>query len=386
VLPFVWSIGTILGPMIGGLLSEPAENFPSAFSPDGLFAQYPFLLPNLVCAGFLAFSVTFAYFFLVETHPDMQPWSVQEDEGRSTAVTSLFPASGAVDNAAADLSTESYGTFDSVIITENDHRQRVSANSSRSTSPRKQIVFTRNIIMLTLALSIFCYHSMTFDTLMPIFLQDARQEPASNLSGGLGLSTQDVGIIMSVNGVIALFMQGIVFPYMASWLGVWRLTMLVTVGHPLAYFVMPFLIEVPENWMHSGIYAALSLRNFFAILIYPLLLILIKEATPSSHLGKVNGLAASAGGVARTMASPLSGFLYSVGSRIHFTPVAWWTSAFVALIGAIQIFFVERQKNKTAHVRTVAAWTESEEEISKGEQRQNGLRYRDDSGYTSDTI
>jgi hypothetical protein len=214
--------------------------------------------------------------------------------------------------------------------------------------------------MLTIALGIFTYHSMTFDTLMPIFFQDARQDPASELSGGLGLSTQDVGIIMSVNGIIALFVQGVVFPYLASCLGVWRLAVLVTVGHPLAYFVMPFLIQVPTSSIHSAIYAALSLRNFFAILVYPLLLILIKEAAPSSHLGKINGLAASAGGVARMLASPTSGYLYGVGSRIHFTPVAWWASALVASIGAVQIFLVDRMKNKTATIRSIAAWAEDE--------------------------
>jgi hypothetical protein len=346
--------------MVGGILSEPAVNYPDTFPPEGVFGCYPYLLPNLVCAAFLACSITFAYFFLVETHPNMQPWSTEADLDHSNATTSLFPAYGAVNNAAADLSTESYGTFDSVIISEDNERK--SAASSRASSPNRSTVFTKNIVMLTIALAIFTYHSMTFDTLMPIFFQDARQEPAYKLSGGLGLATRDVGIIMSINGVIALFMQGLVFPYMASWFGVWKLTVIVTVGHPLAYFVMPFLIRVPSGLLYEGIYAALSLRNFFAILVYPLLLILIKEAAPATHLGKINGLAASAGGVARMMASPICGALYSVGSRANFTPVAWWASALVAAIGSIQIFSIHRQRNKTAHVRTVAAWAEPDEE------------------------
>ena len=365
IMPFVWSLGTILGPMIGGLLSEPAENFPGSFSRTGIFGKFPFLLPNLVCAGTLACSITIAHFFLHETHPGMQPWVVPQQIHHVDAETPLCPASGSFDNAPANLSAESYGTFDSVTITE--ERRRSNASTSRSASPGAHKVFTRNVVMLTAALGIFTYHSMTFDTLMPIFFQDARQEPSSELSGGLGLSTKDVGIIMSVNGLIALFMQGIVFPYMASWLGVWRLTVFVTVGHPLAYFVMPFLIQVPVDWIHTGIYGALSLRNFFAILVYPLLLILIKEAAPISHLGKINGLAASAGGVARMMASPISGYLYGVGSRVHFTPVAWWASALIAAVGAIQIFFVDRMKNKTAHVRTVAAWAEEYEHLDESE-------------------
>lgn len=60
--------------------------------------------------------------------------------------------------------------------------------------------------MLIVALGIFTYHSMTYDNLLPIFLQDGREgDDISTISardvfaGGLGLSTQQVGIIMSVN-------------------------------------------------------------------------------------------------------------------------------------------------------------------------------------------
>lgn len=364
IMPFVWSIGTIIGPSIGGIFAEPARNFPSVFSSDGIFATFPYLLPNLLCAILMGLSIFAAYFFLVETHPDMQPWSTQEDLDCSSAITPLMPATGAMANAPADLSTESYGTFDSVTITNNAEHERKSANSSRSSSPRRQKVFTKNVVMLIIALGIFTYHSMTFDHLMPIFFQDARVQPASELSGGLGLKTQDVGVIMSMNGVIALIVQGLIFPYMASWLGVWRLFVFVTIGHPIVYFLMPYLVILPTNWLHFGIYTELFLRNFFSILVYPLLLILIKEAAPSpSHLGKINGLAASTGGACRTIASPVGGILYGLGSQMHFTAIAWWVSAFVAILGACQIPFIDRQKNKTAHVRTAAAWCDEEADL-----------------------
>lgn len=365
-MPFVWSIGTILGPSIGGIFADPARNFPAVFSADGLFATFPYLLPNLICAALMGFSIVAAYLFLVETHPDMQPWSTQQDLDCSSAVTPFLPASGAMANAPADLSTESYGTFDSVTITNNAVRELKPANSSRSSSPRRQKVFTKNVVMLIVALGIFTYHSMTFDHLMPIFFQDARVEPASELSGGLGLKTQDVGVIMSMNGIIALVVQGLIFPFMASWLGIWRLFVVVTIGHPLAYFIMPYLVVLPQDWLHVGIYAALLVRNIFAIISYPLLLILIKEAAPSpSHLGKINGLAASTGGACRTIASPIGGILYGMGSQMHFTALVWWASAFVAILGAMQIPWIDRQKNKTAQVRTAAAWAE-EEDIKDG--------------------
>jgi hypothetical protein len=215
---------------------------------------------------------------------------------------------------------------------------------------------------------------MTYDHLMPIFFQDVRLfadvnfiHSSSFLSGGLGLTIQQVGFIMSVNGVIALFVQGLVFPLMASWFGVWRLFVIVTIGHPLAYFIVPYLVLLPPQYMYHGIYAALFVRNFFSIIAYPLLLILIKEASPSpTHLGMINGLAASTGGACRTIASPVAGILYGLGSQMRFAPLAWWASALVAVIGAAQLPWIDRVKYKTATVRSAAAWREDDEPSRSG--------------------
>lgn len=51
----------------------------------------------------------------------------------------------------------------------------------------------------------------------------------------------------------------------------------------------------PQRFLYPGILVVLTVRNVASILAYPLLLIMLKEASPSpSNLGKINGLAASA--------------------------------------------------------------------------------------------
>jgi hypothetical protein len=176
---------------------------------------------------------------------------------------------------------------------------------------------------------------------------------------------QQVGLIMSFNGIIALFVQGLLFPLLASWLGVWRLFVIVTIGHPLAYFIVPYLLLLPTPWLYHGIFTALFIRNVFNIMAYPLLLILIKEACLSpSHLGKINGLAASVGGGCRTVASPVAGLLYGLGAQFRFAPLPWWASALVALAGAAQLPWIDRVKSKTALVRTAAAWAHDDEPSS----------------------
>lgn len=378
-MPFVWSIGTIIGPAIGGTFARPAVSMPSVFSPTGIFGIFPYLLPNLICACLLLISITFGYLYLQETHPDMQAWSAQEldntvENGQSwpfptdtVAETPLLAIAGATMDSGVDLRADTYGTFNTVEITEEKEWNVNADGTSRPSSvdefkERNQpTVFSKKVVMILVALAIFTYHSMSYDHLLPIFLQDDRIEPTRSslldIPGGLGMTTTSVGLIMSVNGIIALFIQGIIFPIFTSWLGVWKVFVLVTILHPIGYFVVPFLAFVSEGLLQPAIYACLTIRNFTSILAYPVLLIMLKEAVSSpSVLGKVNGAGASCGAAARTVAPILAGYLYTVGAHIDFTGLAWWGSSLVAIFGALQIFFMKRTRSKTAHIRPMASF------------------------------
>lgn len=215
-------------------------------------------------------------------------------------------------------------------------------------------VWNKRVVGFIIALSIFTYHSMTYDHLMPIFFEDERRIDNDrvtsllsvfNSAGGLGLSLRDVGMIMAVNGVIALFVQAVIFPIAAERVGVFKLFLVVTVLHPIIYAIVPLLVLVPESLLFPAIYVCLAVRNILSITLYPLLLILIKEATPSSSaLGKVNGLAASAGAACRMVAPPVAGYLYTYGSKMNCTALAWYGSVIVAIIGSVQCFWVPRER------------------------------------------
>ncbi|KAK5169617.1 uncharacterized protein LTR77_005594 [Saxophila tyrrhenica] len=387
VMPFVWSVGTIVGPSIGGYFATPVDNFLGTFSSDGLFGRFPYLLPNLICAGLMGISIISAWLCLEETHPDKQPGSApseseQEEEEEQEFFRHFRADSSAMTMQASDttpgvnLTQESYGTFNAVsedaIEEEWDLKPDGTSRTPSMDEGTQQKWLTKRVIMLTIALGIFTYHSMTYDHLLPIFCQDDRataggEEMMSmlaastanrngSLAGGLGFSIKDVGFIMTINGAIALFVQGVIFPVMASLLGVWKTFLVVSILHPIAYFIVPFLTLLPPNLVLPGLYACLAVRNCLSILAYPVLLILIKEASPGpSSLGKINGLAASTGAACRTIASPVAGMLYGIGIQIGFTAIAWWGSALVAAIGAIQALTIARNsKGDQHHVRPVA--------------------------------
>ncbi|KAL2135738.1 hypothetical protein VTI74DRAFT_7108 [Chaetomium olivicolor] len=347
IMPFVWSVGTIIGPMIGGLFADPHESYPHLVPKGSLFDRFPYLLPNLICAGMLLMSILLGYFLLEETHPDMQPRVLLPDDTFLSENTPLIETSDAMKRPAVDLRDENYGTIS---------RDTRPPNWSKDVEKQPVNIFCKRIMSIILSLSIFTYHSMTFDHLLPIFFEDDRaQSHALALArgnifyspGGLGLSLQAVGVVMAVQGAIALFMQAVVFPLMAERVGVYRLFIFVTVLHPVVYLIVPALLFVPEGLLYPAVYFVLTVRNFFSILLYPLLLILIKEATPTSAvLGKVNGLAASAGAACRMVAPPVAGYLYAVGKKMDCTALAWYGSALVAVVGAVQCFAVKRERRE----------------------------------------
>ena len=358
-MPFVWSVGTVLGPSIGGAFCNPAEHI-AIFSDNALFQKFPYLLPNLVCTAILLVGMVIAVVFLEETHVE-----IVARRGFGEAVQTEF---GGLHNSEAQQAlllhlkidesdpknSSSYGTFITVTECLDDDESMDETTpclpSPPSIAPKKAI--TRSVLMMIIATSIFTYHAMAFDHLFPIFLQDSPNISTSTLPsffripGGFGLTTRDVGLIMSIDGFIALLIQAMIFPWLATTFGVWRLFLCVTLLHPIAYFLVPYAYFLPEALLYPGIYACLTLKNFFAILQYPLLLILIKDAAPSKCvLGKINGLAASAAAACRTVSPPMSGYLYGVGQRVEFVGLAWWISGVVALVGSVQCLMIERPKS-----------------------------------------
>ena len=62
-----WALGTIIAPLAGGLLCNPAVKYPGYFDKSGIFGVFPYLLPCVICVVFNVVSAGMCQLFMVET-------------------------------------------------------------------------------------------------------------------------------------------------------------------------------------------------------------------------------------------------------------------------------------------------------------------------------
>lgn len=60
------NIGVIIGPLLGGLTSDPAGNYPSIFGDIEWLKKFPYSPPNLLSAIFLSCAALCVFFGLEE--------------------------------------------------------------------------------------------------------------------------------------------------------------------------------------------------------------------------------------------------------------------------------------------------------------------------------
>ncbi|TDZ13838.1 putative membrane protein [Colletotrichum spinosum] len=396
VQPFVWTLGGIIGSAMGGFLANPAVHHPRFFPKDGLFGQYPYLLPNLVSVVVIIFAVIQGLFFLEETNEshlghDDEAEAVEDDDFddertplRRASIRSLnrrrsISASHSRPRFAEsslplpiehdfDLRRSSFGTVHSIKVIPDEIRARLRPNGQNGVNghnghnghngraarqqqqQRKKFkTFNFTVVMLTTTLIIFSYHQMAAGSLLPTHLLDKPLAPHGHLDfrGGLGYDTPDVGAYLAINGLLGLVIQGVIFPIFVERVGVWGSFIWMIVLYPTAYLLMPFLSALPDGLTQAGIYFSLVMQSFYGIIVGPVTLILLKDATPTAQaLGKVNGLAMSGACLARTVSPPLVGVIYSLlGSA-----AAWWSCSVFALVGVVQVMWVPRKHIHVDHV------------------------------------
>lgn len=181
---------------------------------------------------------------------------------------------------------------------------------------------------------------------MPVFLSEERSDSAPILpfkfNGGFALSTKTIGFMMAVQGIYSMIAQLWLFPFIVRKIGTLYAFRLVMVIWPFLYFIVPYLVLLPQRLQTTGIYIALLTKITFHVIAFPSNAILLTNAAPDkSVLGTINGAAASTACLARAFGPTVTGSIHSIGLKIGCNGLAWWAGGLVCSIGAFESFWME---------------------------------------------
>ncbi|KAL4799132.1 major facilitator superfamily domain-containing protein [Aspergillus venezuelensis] len=378
IMPFVWCLGSIIGPAMGGALSQPCKNYPWLFAGATIFERFPFLLPNLVCVVVLVSGIVVGLLFLEETHPEKKHHRDRALELGNWLIGKCW-GSGAQDDEADEPAHVKAGTADQGYLDDCDNYDEIAPPAYRSTEPspclgpvkevdtdlsdnddiEKQMAgqsggkpkaFTKQVIFTIIAYGLLAYHSISFDQLMPVFLSTPKSDNANavlpfKFTGGMELSTKTIGFMLAVQGVYSMIAQLWLFPFVVRHFGTLRTFRFVLLIWPPLYLLVPYLILVPEKLQMAAAYVALICKITLQVIAFPSTAILLANAAPSSKvLGSINGVGASTASLGRALGPSVTGFLHSRGLESGYSVLSWWACGVVCIIGAIQSFWMEESE------------------------------------------
>ncbi|GLI79641.1 hypothetical protein PoHVEF18_007980 [Penicillium ochrochloron] len=368
IMPFVWCLGSIIGPAMGGALAQPCDNYPWLFSRNTLFDRFPFLLPNLVCIVVLVCGIVVGTLFLEETHPEKKH---RRDPGRELGHWLISQCCGSRVQLPDDSdvgveetkyfvygdappeyeSAESSPCLRPVQVSvggrvDGDVGAAECDSDIEGQKPAAPKAFTRQVIFTIVAYGILAYHSVSFDQLMPVFLSTPKSDDAIVLplkfTGGLGLPTKTIGFMLAVQGVYSMIAQLWLFPFVVKHFGTLRTFRFVLLAWPPLYLAVPYLILLPAKLQMPAVYVALISKITFHVIAFPAIAILLANAAPTSKvLGSINGAAASTASLSRAFGPTVTGLLHTKGLLSGYSVLAWWACGLVCVVGAIQSFWME---------------------------------------------
>ncbi|KAK0636936.1 tetracycline:hydrogen antiporter-like protein [Bombardia bombarda] len=375
IMPLVWCLGSIIGPMIGGALAKPVESLPSVFSPGSIWDHFPYLLPNLFSAICVFMGVIIGILFLEETHSERKQQRDHGLEFGNYLLSRIFPKKPVAvprtknpeerpllyeneellpgyRTADGSDQEESAGDHDD----EHDSLDLEASGNKMSIRPdRKPTVkaFSRPVILVIISYGILAFHTMTFDSLLPVFLSTSppdHHQPSSlpfKFADGFGFDTKTIGVILSIQGLYSMVSTSFLFPLVTEKLGALRLFRFLSVSYPLLYFITPYLVLLPENLRMVGIYAIVVWKCTYSTMAYPSNAILLTNSAPTLlSLGTINGVAASTASLSRAFGPAVSGALYAMGLESGYSGLAWWVTGLVTIGGAYISFRITEPKGR----------------------------------------
>lgn len=356
-LPVMYSLGSITGPALGGLLVGKVGG-----------KRYPFLAPNILGASLLLASVVVLGVWFEETldgadkkaaragmgwveklcRPCARCFGRRKKERRLSGWSARWPTSNqptpavhihdddASDEASADESTALISPHGEAAT---EHESSDNKLTDQQKSAFRQLA-NRTTLTVLITYLFFQLTNISFNSLYPIFA-------SGDLPTGRKLDPKTIGLSLSFAGLVTILFQLFLFqPLKARMgnLGAYRYSLL---GLAVSMALMPWIgyrdeqhpwlgLGTGKAWLYSELGVILVVKNICAVGGLSSVMLLITNSAPSHEtLGTLNGIAQTLSAAGRSVGPFLSGGLFTLSTQLEpkGEVLAWGLFAGIALVG-----------------------------------------------------
>ncbi|KAK0389063.1 hypothetical protein NLU13_2639 [Sarocladium strictum] len=272
---FASNVGIFIGPLIGGALADPAEQYPKFFKGIPFFENYPYALAGAVPGLIAASSAVLCSFFLIET--------LGKNDRKPTG-----------NGAAASAESEEDAAKMSIW----------------------QLVRSPNVGTVLLAYGHVMLLAFAFTALVPVVLYT----PVD--LGGLGFSSREISLFMAVNGASQALWLILIYPRLHKRFGTKGVMWGCAVAYPwffVSYIGLSSLLRdgsrpaITWFWILGSLVAVIGPGVSMAFTATQLAL---NDASPSTHvLGTLNAIAMTMSSGIRSFVPGIITVVYAVGVR-----------------------------------------------------------------------
>ncbi|WAR56284.1 hypothetical protein PtB15_7B130 [Puccinia triticina] len=297
LLPTSYAVGCAIGPLLGGYLSRPAQSFPDSwFGTSPFWQNYPWLLPCAVAAIAPLLGLVMATLWLEETLVKKKPNNDErqpllQSEPEIDAQEPLVPA----------------------------------VPTPSSPTKIRDLLKDQNLLAILMSYSLLSFQTISLEALIVLFAYTPIK------SGGIGFSSADIGLALSASGVMTIFVQLALFPFLQRRCGTARLYKICMSAYPFIFVLFPIIhfiarIEVEDCkegesgfigvWI--GMWIIMVLKTT-ANMVFSCNMLLVSSVAPSrAVLATINGLAQSCASFVRAIGPITASSLFAL-SVLHST-------------------------------------------------------------------
>lgn len=352
----------VIGPILGGFLADPISSFPGIFGPGsviggkdgvGWMTAFPYALPNVVSAIFILSAALLLILGLDETHVALKD---KPDYGRKLGkylARVIFRRGKQDDYEYSELNNQ----LELQDTNSPEDRDPESSISRTPTTPSPswkkpslgfRQIFTSNVVLTLLNHHLLAMHISAFNALVFLFLPAPRSSNKDAhlpflFTGGMGLTSERVGLATAIIGVIGFPLQILMYPSVNSKLGTLSAYRWFLPFSTLAYVTMPYLALLPNKSyiMWPSLTVVLAFQVISRTFALPSSTILINNCTPHpSVLGMIHGFAQSVSSGARTLGPTLGGWGLGLGLGGNFVGGVWWVMAGISVLNWMILWFL----------------------------------------------